>query len=523
MEIETGSGERIAPGKDNQTARPRAGTIHALFAEQAALSPLSVAIEFDDQTLSYGQIDEQASRLARRLRRLGVGPGTLVGLCMVRSPEMIGGMLGILKAGAAYVPLDPDYPDKRLSFMIRDTGTPVIVAHRPTANRLAPSLRHAQVVWIDRDDDALVGYERADDCDLGPEAPDLACVIYSSGPTGFPQGIMIGHGSVLSLIRDTSDGLFGKEAVVLQHAPISSDASIFEIWGALLNGGRLVMMPPRTVGPDGIGAAIRDRGVTTLRLSAGLFHLMIEQRAHDLRPLRHLLVGGDAISPPHVHRALVTMRNGTIVTSYGHTESTSFVCRHRISRAYRTGDTIPIGCPISKATIHVLDDALRPVPVGSPGELWIGGDSLALGYLNHSALTRQRFIHDPFSAEPGARVYRTGDLACYRRDSEIELVGRLDNQVNILEHRIEPGEIEAALRQHPEVRQTVVVAATGPGGVKRLVAYVVTDGPRKVDAPELNDHLARRLPRYMIPSLFVPIDSLPLSPNGKVDRSALAG
>jgi amino acid adenylation domain-containing protein len=517
---ESASGHVVVDSKENGTGYPRDKTIHALFEEQAALTPDSVAIEFEDRRLSYRALNEQANRVAHRLIGLGVGRGTRVGLCMERSPELIVGILAILKAGGAYVPLDPEYPYKRLAFLIRDIGTALLVAHTPTASRLAPSLRLARVFWIESVENDST-HETATNPEIATSAEDLAYIMYTSGSTGMPKGVMVTHRGVVRLVRNTNYCQFGSAEVFLQLAPISFDASTFEIWGALLNGGRLAIMPPRSTGLDELGTAIRQHGVTTLWLTAGLFHLMVEQRVEDLRPLRQLLAGGDVLSPRHVQKALDTLEDGVIINGYGPTESTTFACCHRMTKGYQTGSTIPIGGPISNTTVHVLDDEHRPVPTGSPGELWIGGDGVARGYLNQPELTRQKFVADPYSSLPDARLYRTGDLARLRPDGMVEFLGRLDNQVKIAGHRIEPGEIEAALRQHPDVRQSAVVADAGPRGEKRLVAYVVGANAANVEAAELKDFLGRHLPAYMIPSVFANVDLLPLSPNGKLDRSAL--
>jgi amino acid adenylation domain-containing protein len=514
------SQETLSDWNDTVTDYPRTATIHSLFEGLAALAPDSVALEFEEQSLCYRELNQRANRVAHRLRRLGVDRGTLVGLCIERSPELIVGMLAILKAGGAYVPLDPDYPDKRFSYMLRDTGATVIVAHRPTARRLAPSLGQAKIVWIDS-----VLDEPSDDSttniNLTAAADDLAYVMYTSGSTGTPKGVMVGHRAVVRLVRNTSYCEFGSDQVFLQLAPVSFDASTFEIWGALLNGARLAIMPPNSPGLDELGAAILRHKVTTLWLTSGLFNLMVEQRVEELSPLRQLLAGGDVLSARHVEKALAALRDGVIINGYGPTESTTFACCFRMTKDYRVSTTIPIGRPISNTTVYLLNEELRPVQIGSPGELCIGGDGLAHGYLNHPELTRQKFVADPFSTVPGARLYRTGDLARYRPDGEIEFLGRLDNQLKILGYRIEPAEIETVIRQHPGVRQTAVVGAVGPRGDKRLVAYMVCDGRGKIAIAELKDYLARQLPPYMVPSLFVEIDALPLSPNGKVDRSAL--
>jgi amino acid adenylation domain-containing protein len=495
-------------------------TIHALVEEQAALSPYTTAIEIGNRLLSYGQLNAQANAVARRLRGLGINRGALVGLCMERSPELIVGLLGILKAGAAYVPLDPDDPDKRRSFIIRDAGTPVIVAHRATASRLAPSLRQAKVFWVDSDELAV---DHEDDANLDSQlsAGDIACVVYRSSSTSNPYGVMVCHGSVTCVLNDRALRIFAKDDVVLHHAPLSTDVATIEICGALARGARLVLMPPRYAGLEEFGTAIQRHGVTNLWLNAGLFHLLIEKHADGLRPLRRLLVEGDDLSPTHVHRALVTLRDSEILSVYGHAESMPISCWRRITKDLLPGYALAIGRPVASATVHVLDDEGRPVAPGASGELWIGGDCLARGYLNHPELTRRSFVADPFSTQAGARLYRTGDLALLRDDGEIHRIGRADNQVSILGRRIDPGEIEAALRQHPEIRLTAVAAVVGRRRVKRLVAYIVAVGPRIPSSMELTEYLARRLPRYMIPSLIVPIDELPVATNGKVDRSAL--
>jgi amino acid adenylation domain-containing protein len=510
----------LAKSDENWTEYPRSKTIHSLFEEQASLTPCGVAVEFENRKLSYQDLNEQANRVARDLRRRGVTRETLVGLCMERSPELIVGMLAILKAGGAYVPLDPDYPDKRVAFILRDTSAPVIVAHRPTARRLAPSLRQSEVLWVDSDFTA----SRDDDVtNLGVDssAEDLAYVMYTSGSTGRPKGVMIGHRSVVRLVRNTNYCQLDSSQVFLQAAPISFDASTFEVWGALLNGARLAVMAPRAPGLDELGAAIRRHKVTTLWLTSGLFNLVVEQRLDDLRSLKQLLVGGDTVSSPHVQKALDILDDGVIINGYGPTESTTFACCFRMTKGYKAGATVPIGQPISNTSVCVLDDELRPVPAGSPGELCIGGDGLARGYLNNPELTRQKFISDPRQTKAGARLYRTGDLSRCLLDGNIEFMGRLDDQVKILGHRVEPGEVEAALSQHAVVRRAVVVGVTARSGGKRLVAYIVPSRGGAVSTAELRDFLARHLPPYMVPSVFVELAELPLSPNGKVDRSAL--
>jgi aspartate racemase len=333
---------------------------------------------------------------------------------------------------------------------------------------------------------------------------------------------MVPHRGVVRLVRNANYCRLGPDEVFLQLAPISFDASTLEIWGPLLNGGRLAVMPPEIPSLDDLARAIGQYGVTTLWLTAGLFHLMVEQRAEALRPLGQLLAGGDVLSPSDVSKALWALGpEGRLINGYGPTESTTFACCHVMRAGDRVTDPVPIGRPVSNTQVYVLDERLQPVPVGAPGELSIGGDGLALGYLNQPELTAQKFVLNPFSDQPGARLYRTGDLARYLADGTIEFLGRMDSQVKILGHRVEPGEVEAALGRHPGVRQAAVVARGDRPGEKQLVAYVTANGEATTSAPELREFLKSRLPDYMVPSWFVELDSMPLTPNGKVDRAAL--
>ncbi len=291
----------VAESKPLDASPLRDRTIHERFEEQAAATPDAVAVRFEDQELRYAQLNERANRLAHHLIRRGVAKGNLIGLCMERSPEVVVGLLGILKAGGAYVPLDPTYPDERLAFMLRDTAAPLLLAHRPTAGRLAPFARQTRILCLDADA-AAAAAEPAADPDVGATADDLAYVMYTSGSTGAPKGVLVGHRAVLRLVRDTDYCHFGPGEVFLHLAPLAFDASTFEIWGPLLNGGRLAILPPVPPTPDEVDAAIRRHGVTTLWLTAGLFHLVVEHRVEALEPLRQLVAGGDVLSPPHVGR-----------------------------------------------------------------------------------------------------------------------------------------------------------------------------------------------------------------------------
>ncbi len=344
--------------------------------------------------------------------------------------------------------------------------------------------------------------------------------MYTSGSTGRPKGVMVPHRAVVRLVKNTDYIEFTEHDVFLQFSPVSFDASTFEIWGPLLNGGSVAVASPRTHALDEIGATIRKHGVTTAWLTAGLFNLMIEQRAGDLKPLRQLLAGGDTLSVPHVKQALKNLPNCRLVNGYGPTEGTTFTCCRTITVEDAEGTSIPIGRPIANTQVYILSVDGSPVAVGEEGELYVGGDGVARGYLNQPELTAERFVQNPFCDDPSAKLYRTGDLACYRADGTIEFRGRIDQQIKISGYRIEPGEIEAALAAHPEIKSAAVVARQDGPGQKKLIAYVVPKNGSH-SAAELRTYLEQKLPAYMLPGALVAVDALPLSPNGKLDRDAL--
>ncbi len=352
-------------------------------------------------------------------------------------------------------------------------------------------------------------------------AESLAYVMYTSGSTGRPKGVMVNHRAVVRLVKNTNYLDLNDQEVFLQFSPISFDASTFEIWAPLLNGGCLAIMPPETQSLDELGAAIRKYGVTSMWLTAGLFNVMVEQRLADLRPLHQLLVGGDTLSRAHIRKAIDGLPGCRLINGYGPTEGTTFTCCHTITREDVDATSIPIGKPISNTTVYLLDPASQPVPLGEAGELCVGGDGLARGYLNQPEPTAEKFIPHPFNDEPGSRVYRTGDLARYRNDGTIEFLGRVDDQVKVNGFRIELGEIETVLMGHPSVQSAVVIARRDAPGEKKLAAYVVLCRQNNSDSGELRTFLQQKLPAYMVPCEFIFLESLPLSPNGKVDRAAL--
>ena len=511
---------------NTQTDYPFDKCIHQLFEAQVEQTPDAVAVVFEDQQLTYQQLNCRANQLAHHLRSLGVGADVLVGICVERSQEMVVGLLGILKAGGAYVPLDPAYPAERLTFMLEDSQVSVLLTQQQLVEKL-PS-HQAQVVCLDTDWEAISPVGMAlltaqhSEQNLHTEVrPDhLAYVMYTSGSTGIPKGVSVIHRGVMRLVKQTNYASFSSQEVFLQLAPISFDASTFEIWGSLLNGAKLVVMPAKTPSLQELGQALGQHQVTTLWLTAGLFHLMVDERLEDLKGVRQLLTGGDVVSVSHAKKVVQYIQGLTLINGYGPTENTTFACCYPITEPSLVGNAVPIGRPIANTQVYLLDDQLQPVSVGVPGELYIGGDGLARGYLNRADLTSERFIPNPFSEVSGERLYKTGDLVRYLSDGNIEFLGRLDNQVKIRGFRIELAETEAVLRQHPDVLQSVGIIREDSPGEKRSVAYFVAK-ERVLSISELRNFLKQQLPDYMIPGAFVSLDALPLTPNGKVDRRAL--
>jgi amino acid adenylation domain-containing protein len=504
----------------NETKRayPRHESVHRLFEAQARSTPDATALLFEGQTLSYQALNRKANQVARFLRRRGVGRGAFVGICVERSLEMVVAMLGILKAGGAYVALDPAYPRERLAFLLADIRPPLVLTQKGLAARLPET--ESEIVCLD-DDRSAIPHESIDSLDGDIGADDLAYVIYTSGSTGVPKGACIPHRGIVRLVKNTNYVTLDADEVVLQFAPISFDASTFEIWGALLNGGRLVIFPPNRPSLEQLGDAIRDHGITTLWLTAALFQHMVEQCLESLRGVRQLLAGGDVLSVAAARKVLQELPACRLINGYGPTENTTFTCCHSVTALSDGCSSIPIGRPVANTTAYVLDPELRPVPVGVPGALWTGGDGIALNYLNHPKLTAERFLPDPFSKQPGARMYHTGDRVRWLPDGTLEFLGRLDQQMKIRGFRVEPGEIEAVLATYQSVGEAVVVARGDTPAERRLVAYATPRKDSGLAADDLMRFLRQKLPDYMVPAAVVLMPALPLNANGKVDRQAL--
>lgn len=483
-------------------------TVPALVAQQAAVRPDAVAVECGTDRISYAELDRRANQIAHHLRSRGVGAETPVAVCFERSIELPAVILGVLKAGACYVPLDADYPAERIAFMLRDTGASLVLAPRDLMARLPV----AAPTWEDLCA-AIAGMPTHEPA--GVLHPDqLAYVMYTSGSTGRPKGVEVSHRSIVRLVHGVDYTELGPEVVLLLQAPLSFDASTFELWGALCTGGRLAVLPPGVPTADGLQQAIERHRVTTMWLTAGLFHVVVDEQPTALRGLRHLLAGGDVVSPAHV-RALAEATGVPVGNGYGPTECTTFTCVQ--PTVSPDGGPAPIGPPIGNTRVYVVDRHLNRVPVGAIGELMVAGPGLARGYRNRPALTAERFVANPF--EPNGRMYRTGDLVRVRTDGVLEYVGRVDRQVKIRGYRIEPGEIENALAAYPGVERVVVTVREDVPGDRQLVAYVVATS--ELTAGDLGAHARRVLPGYLVPNAFLRLDAFPLDANGKVDRSAL--
>jgi amino acid adenylation domain-containing protein len=519
MLTETEKQQILVEWNDTKRGYPRDKCIHELIEQQAEKSPDAIAVVFEDQQLTYRELNRKANQLAHYLRGLGVGPEIFVGIYVERSLEMVEGLLGILKAGGAYVPLDPEYPQERLAFMLEDTRARVLITHKRLMEKLPE--HNARVICLDRDWEEI-RHESEENPESNSTAENLAYVIYTSGSTGRPKGVSISHRAVNRLVFNTDYVKIESFDKVAQVSNASFDAATFEIWGALLQGAQLIGIPKRVaLSPQEFAAQIAEQEISVLFLTTALFNQIASEAPQAFHSVRDLLFGGEAVDPRWVKEVLRYGPPNRLLHVYGPTESTTFASFHLVEHVSEGATTIPIGCPISNTQIYLLDAHLGSVPVGVSGELYIGGDGLAQGYLNCPELTAEKFIPNPFSNEPGARLYRTGDLARYLADGNIEFLGRLDYQVKIRGFRIELGEIESELSQHPAVRGTAVVMREDVPGEKRIVAYVLPNDDPAPTGNELRAFLKQKLPEYMLPSTFVLLDSLPLTVNGKVDRRIL--
>ncbi|MCI0536212.1 MAG: amino acid adenylation domain-containing protein, partial [Verrucomicrobiales bacterium] len=543
--------QRLTTDWNGAKARyPENATIHQLFEEQAEATPEQTAIVFEDEKLTYRALNERANQLASHLRKLGVRPGEPTGLCLERSIDLMVGLIGILKAGGAYVPFDANYPGERLRYLLHDSRVRVIITNRQLANRLSEAFvvpplggrgleppeggtpdesfqTRSEVapavlrVVIMEDKQPIIAAEPHVNLPDQGDSERMAYIIYTSGSTGNPKGVAVPHRGVVRLVKNADYARFNTDEVFLQFAPVSFDASTFEIWGPLLNGATLAIYPPTFDSLEQLGQVLERHKVTTLWLTAGLFNYLVDAGAGALGGVRQLLVGGDVVSVPHIRKALRAWPGTQLINGYGPTENTTFTCCYSIPRDWPEHRSIPIGVPINNTQVYILDRLLQPVPIGVPGELYAGGDGVALGYWNQPELTAERFVDDPFSSQQGRKLYRTGDMARWRADGTIEFVGRLDHQVKVRGFRIELGEVERTFAELDTVQDAVVTTQSDGHGTKYLLAYVVPKPGNQITESSLRHQIATRLPAHAVPSRIVFLDRLPLSANGKVDRNAL--
>ncbi|MDT4968421.1 MAG: hypothetical protein QOJ64_3158 [Acidobacteriota bacterium] len=504
---------------DTSSDYPRSSCLHELFETQAKRAPHAIAVVLGDKSLTYGELNKRANQVARRLRTCGVRPEVAVGICMDRSIELVVGLLGILKAGGAYVPLDTEYPEQRLRYMIEDAGVRVMLTQSSLAEAL--SGRCEQVLCIDSDWEGFAS-ESVENLPCDASAQNPAYIIYTSGSTGRPKGVVVTHSSVARTVCDTNYISVSPSDRIAQASNSSFDAATFEFWSALVHGAILVVIPKETmISPRDLASHVRKFGITVLFLPTALFNQVAGHDPGAFSSLRYLMFGGEMADPAAVRNVLSTSPPRHLLHMYGPTESTTYASWHAVENLSQDASTVPIGRPVSNTQIYLLDRDCRPVPLGVAGELCVGGDGLARGYLCRPELTAERFIPDPFSTAPGSRFYRTGDVARRLPNGAIEFMGRGDEQVKIRGYRIELGEIECVLREHEGVREVVVLAREDAPGEKRLVAYIVGG---EFDAPtssELRSYMRERVPDYMVPTAFIVLEQMPLTPNGKIDRRAL--
>ncbi|MBJ6766162.1 amino acid adenylation domain-containing protein, partial [Myxococcaceae bacterium JPH2] len=505
---------------DTQRPYPSDVTIAEHFARQAAAHPDRIAVECGEERLTYGQLDQRANRLAHWLREQGVGADERVAVCLERGLSLVVSTLAVLKAGGAYIPLDASYPAHRLALMLEDGGPRLMLTTRALHGQLA--LPDSQVPAVFTEELEL-GTRPTTAPHSGAGPRNLAYVIFTSGSTGRPKGVAIEHRGILRLVHSATFAGLGAHETWLLLAPLSFDLSVLEMWNPLLNGSRLVIYPADALATDlaRLEQVVTQHGVTFSHFSPSLFAQIVEHRPSLLSRLRATHVGGDIIPAAHARRALELARI-PVTNGYGPTECTVIATAFTLKDPAQVGDVVPIGPPLDNTVALVLDAQLQPVPIGVPGELYLGGHGLARGYVSRPDLTAERFVPNPVATTPGERLYRTGDLVRWRADGALDFLGRIDHQVKVRGFRIELAEVQSAVRALPGVEDSIVVVREDVPGDRKLVAYVASGAGRPaLDSATLRAGVRARLPEYMVPSLFVLLTHLPTSPSGKVDRKAL--
>ncbi|HMS34192.1 MAG TPA: amino acid adenylation domain-containing protein [Ignavibacteria bacterium] len=493
--------------------------LHKLIEIQANKTPGSIAVISEDRQLTYGELNRRSNQLAAYLSKLGVSTGDLCGLCVERSLEMVTGILGILKAGAAYIPIDPEYPQSRVEFMIKDSKAKVLITQKSLAIDLPKGI--SKIVYID-DDWKDISKEDDKNSESNATLNNTAYVIYTSGSTGQPKGVMISHASIVNHMLWMKDVFkFDSSDSVFQKTPFSFDASVWEFYMPLIIGGRLIMAKPQGhMDTPYLVETIIVNNITILQLVPSLLKMLLDEKGiENCKSLKTVYCGGEALTY-ELQEKLFSRLDVNFYNLYGPTEATIDVTYFKCEGEYKSR-YFPIGKPVYNAAAYVLDKYMNPVPVGVAGELFLGGAGIAQGYLNNPELTNEKFIDDIFSKQTGKKLYRTGDLAKYSEDGNLEFLGRADHQVKLRGFRIELEEIEAKLLKHNAVKEAVVIVREDKPGVQRLTAYLIYSDKNEVDHNDLRNYLRESLPEYMVPADFVSLDELPMTPNGKVDRNSL--
>ncbi|WP_367866698.1 amino acid adenylation domain-containing protein [Pedobacter sp. WC2423] len=499
------------------SAYPHDQTLVSLFSLQAAKTPDAIALVDLDQSLTYKELEEKSNQLGHYLRSAGVQEDTLVPICITRSVDMMVGILGILKSGGAYVPVDPEYPQERISYILSDTSADVVVSSE--ANRmLLSAYAHICVISLDGERE-LIAREPVSAVPTGLRADHLCYIMYTSGSTGQPKGVLVEHGNVISLISGANYIKLNSHDALLSAGSPSFDATTFEYWGMWLNGGRLVLCPPSSLLDNNLlKAVLQANKITVMWFTSGWFNQLVDVDIELFAGLSSIMVGGEKLSVAHVNRFRQLYPDKILINGYGPTENTTFSLTYQLTGDQYEG-SIPIGRPLRNRQAYVLDSYKQPVPVGVAGEIYVGGAGVARGYLNQEVLTAERFVPDVFR-KTGGRLYQTGDIGRWLADGNIEFIGRKDDQVKIRGYRIELGEIENSIQQSGFVTQCVVLAPADESGQKRLVAYVIAGGQR-FDRDMLISYLESRLPDYMVPHIFIAMEAFPLTANGKLDKKGL--
>lgn len=489
-----------------------------LFEEQVKKYPNNIAISYGKVEVTYKELDKRTNKIANYLKKLNIKPEQLIAVCLNRSPEMIATFLAILKVGAAYIPIDLAYPKERIRYMLEDSGTNHVITTEEIALEL-PNI-NAEFICLDLERDTIE--KQPEKCTDISNISNLAYVMYTSGSTGKPKGVEIIQKGIIRLVNNNSEyASLGPKEVILNRASIAFDVSVFEIYGSILNGGTLVIMNSSKPTFEEIAKTINEKGVTILRVGPDMLNILIEDYTEYLSSLRQVFSGGEVLPILVAQKFLKKLKNCKLINAYGPTENTVNTTSYHVKEVSLDETSIPIGRPISNDCVYILDKYLQPVPVGVIGELFLSGEGIARGYLNRDQLTKEKFFQDPFHRNKNRMMYKSGDLARYRADGNIEFIGRADNQVKIRGIRIELGEVETVIGTFPGIRQSISSVIKGLNGSNELVSYVVMNKGISFEQQELRNYIREKLPDHMIPTFIMVIKEVPLTPVGKVDRKSL--